>query len=318
MDNTTSKSMSSQDDIMQYVTRRKYNRQLNISNTDESMMSSKSENIRARSLPDLSTCCDETMEELREEINTLKIQLDSANSEIDKLILENTNLEKKIISLEYKLKTFNKITSSPLVSPRNPNTSTIKKPTRRITRTMFTQETELSKSSTSEVKTNLPTTNILHTNNINITELSGNINQSSGEGSIKKRKIFILGGQQCVGLVSELIDSRKNTQFEDFEIFSWTKPYAKTEDILMGCYNIEDSKSNYFILCVGENDTNVTKIFFETAAVIKMMKNSNFIIVNVNHNIHLNKFKLNNMLKTLCYNTPNCKFIHCTGRFKTT
>ncbi|CAK1582834.1 unnamed protein product [Parnassius mnemosyne] len=106
-------------------------------------------------------------------------------------------------------------------------------------------------------------------------------------------------------------------KFKDFDIFSWTKPYAKTEEILKDCYNIEDSNNNYFILCVGENDTNVTKIFFETAAVIKILKYSNFIILNTNYNKYLNKYKLNNMLKNLCNNMPNCNFIECTNRSRT-
>lgn len=300
MDKNISKTNIGQEE---FVTFRKHSRQINNSFSDEeSFLSSKSENVRAKSLPDLSTRCEESMEELKEEINTLKKQLETTCEEINKLILENNNLKTKIIHLEHNMKIFNRATSSPLNNVKNFNMSTIKKPPRRISRNLFIPEIKTMNSSTPSEANNLDTTNPCN--------ITTNEDRSGFDNPLKK-KLFILGGQQCVGLSSKLTNSRYNNRFEHYDIFSFTKPSAKTEEILKYCYTINESKTNYFILCVGENDTNVSNIFLELAAVLKLHKNSKFIILSVNQNKYLNRFKLNNMLKTLCYNTPNCNFIDC-------
>lgn len=287
----------------EFVTFRKHDKRVNMSISDEeSFLSSKSENVRTRSLPDLSTRCDESVLELKEEICTLKKQLETTCEEINKLIIENNNLKMKITDLEHNMNIFNKVTSDPFNNVQNVNISTIKKPHRRVSRNLFTPKNKTINTSSPTEKLNPDTSNIRN--------LSVNKYESSSESPLKK-KLFILGGQQCVDLASQLIRLRHNTQFEHYDIFSFTKPYAKTEEIVKYCYTLNESRINNFILCVGENDTNVTNIFLELAAVVKLHKNSKFFILNVNNNKYINKFKLNSMLKTLCYNTPNCNFIHC-------
>lgn len=281
------------------ITMRK--RRVNLSlkdSEDDSFISSQSD-VRSKSVPDLSTYCNE-LEEMQAEIKMFKNLLESANQEIDKLILENQILKTKITELEDKIKTLNKIYCTPISKNKKMKTSTLKKSARKNTKFLFTPVQEPANSSITDLGLK---------QDPNPCTTAEFINECCSE-----RKIYILGGQQCVNLASYLIRSRSHSKFGEFKITSWTKPFASTEEILKKCYKLEDLESSLFILCVGENDSNPIKIFAETAAVLKQFKQSKVLILNVNYNRYLNEKMLNSMIKQLCNNTVNCNFIETLGR----
>ncbi|KAF9416048.1 hypothetical protein HW555_006460 [Spodoptera exigua] len=84
------------------------------------------------------------------------------------------------------------------------------------------------------------------------------------------RKIYVLGGQRCIGLGEKLARTRINTKYEEYKVSSLIKPWAPSAEILNGCQNIEDLPENYMILSIGESDTNPTKITLYIAALLSV------------------------------------------------
>lgn len=126
--------------------------------------------------------------------------------------------------------------------------------------------------------------------------------------SSKQKKIFILGGEQCVGLSRFLIESRSQTPYEKYQICSFVKPGASTEEILKTSSSYNISRDDFVILSVGQNDRNPTNIMMELSAAIKNLK-CNVIILRTQHSLHLNEYKLNQMLKLLAKNAKECTFL---------
>lgn len=125
-----------------------------------------------------------------------------------------------------------------------------------------------------------------------------------------KPQILILGGQQFTGLASELIHSRYNTCYQNYDIVAVTKPHALSKEVLKSCCNIEDSASNYIILCVGENDCNPYELITHLASTLQSIKKMNVIVMNILHNRFINEKLLNNLIYNICFNFPNCQFIN--------
>lgn len=129
-------------------------------------------------------------------------------------------------------------------------------------------------------------------------------------------EIRIIGGQQLTGLASQLIYSRRNTKYQEFNILSSTKPHAPTELILEPRGEIEDSPRNYIILCVGENDCNPYNILIHLSIMLQSLPKTNFIVLNVLRNNFLNEKLLNNSIHNICHNFSNCKFLNISLFFK--
>lgn len=133
----------------------------------------------------------------------------------------------------------------------------------------------------------------------------------------RKPMIYIIGGQQCTGLAVELISTKSNTKFKEYQVTSITKPFASTEEILKSCSTLEATSDDYVILNIGETDHNPTQIVYNLSAAVKTLEKSNIIILSVVKNNFLNENKLNDTLKTLCNEINHCKFIDFSSKFKT-
>lgn len=83
----------------------------------------------------------------------------------------------------------------------------------------------------------------------------------------------------------------------------------RSEEILKGCNNVEDSSQNYLVLCAGENDQNPTKVLIEYASALKRFKCINIIVLNIINNQYLNTAELNKCILNVCRNIINCNFI---------
>lgn len=300
------------DSIDYNVTKRRPRHNKSADNSPNSSFISMHSDSLPHSLPDLSTACSET-EVLQEKFRNIKMQLDSAHLEIEQLILENNLLKNKITELEIKVKMFNNIYLEPRSSAKKmkcANKKNIESRRKfvadgqntccdkiRQTLVFHGDDTDRSRCRVTSQEVNLSEHCILNENN---------------SCELARKRLFIFGGQQCVGLASKLILSRENTCYENYELFSITKPFANTKEILKPCYEIIAKKSDLFILCVGEHDKNPIEVMMETAAIIKYLENYKIIIVSVMNNKYLNKEKLNNNIQTLCRNSYNCTYINST------
>lgn len=90
---------------------------------------------------------------------------------------------------------------------------------------------------------------------------------------------------------------------------SFVKPNAKSEDILKCCQMYDITSNDRVVLCVGEHDSNPTKVFIELCATLKSLYMCPVLVLKVCNNIHLNVNRLNNMIKMICNQNSNCKFV---------
>lgn len=63
------------------------------------------------------------------------------------------------------------------------------------------------------------------------------------------------------------------------------------------------------ILCLGENDTNPLKLLIELSYTLKSVKQTNVNVLKVITNKYLNEVMLNNKIKNICRQFPNCTFL---------
>lgn len=123
------------------------------------------------------------------------------------------------------------------------------------------------------------------------------------------KQIHIIGGQQCVGLAERLIDMRSNTRYEKLKVSSVTKPNAKTEEILGPGSTRNISKDDWVILSVGEHDSNPIKTLIELSSALKKLTECDVIVLGIQNSDHLQVSKLNYELKCICNQFKNCTFL---------
>lgn len=313
----------------QYVTQRK-NRTNTINNDSPnlSFISSNSDEYLSNSLPDLSTRhqCNEDIEIYKDEIQLLKKQLEIALAEIENIRAENCLLKEQTIEQDRVIVQLKKICPSSSYTPE----STLRKNKQTQRNTLHNSCVDLTLKSDDErdeskdnitcskniniqvdahqanIQTNLPLEN-----NITISSISEvkEYHKPTSPEIQSRPQIIICGGQQLSGLASELIHSRMGSKYENYKVSALIKPNAETPEILKCCQNVHQSKDDYLILSVGENDVNPNKLLYELITIIKSLKNINIIIVNVCRNKSLNELMLNNLLKNICHNFENCRFL---------
>lgn len=276
----------------------------NTSNTSSLSEDSDAEINKALSLPDLSTIPRHDIEDYIEQINTLKIQLESANNQIDELLLENSSLIKELEKKQALINKMNIILTGSTQNKKSKKKKMSDKKHLSKRKLNFQCDTPCSKaedeySVSRSLRTDSKQTNILHAT------------PEKKEFNISTKNIYIIGGQQCVGLASQLTTSRRDTKYEQYNISAITKPYALTKDILKSCYSLRAKRNDYVIISVGENDYNPTRLQIELSAALKYFENCNVILLGISANSYLNETKLNNYFKKICSNLSNCKLINC-------
>lgn len=259
-----------------------------------------------RSLPDLSTRLNDEVEELKQKIQDLSLQLESAHLEIETLTLEKNGLLETISQQDIKINTL-KAMNAP--SP----TITIKKKKNKSTTLARDAQTTHDGSSknvsspVNKVKKIPMEKKPEEMNNLLTSRISeGKKNVTTFKDS---NKIYIYGSQQCTGLASALLKSRINNKYEKYEVFAETKPNATTEEILKSCHNTNTTSTCKVILCIGENDTNPTKVITELSAALNKFKNCNVLVLNTLYSHHLNEYYLNKNLRIICNSYSNCHFV---------
>lgn len=316
----------------QHVTQRRIKTNLNES-WNTSLISTTSSDYHAQSLPDLSTgnLHDHEFVTLKEEFEKMKLKLMSANIEIDNLNTEIRELKTITENQEKTILQLKTICSSPISSSKRNQTLRKKRLSCLHDSKMNSSTSDLGLQSDEENKirgtiltrcmasqTDVATINSHpwahvneHTLGISVPQRDVAVNNILPVAAPQKQssEMLILGGKQCTGLASHIIQSRQDSKFMKYRISSIIKPHATTEEILNPSYKFKDTIKNCLIICIGENDTNPIKIEIELSALLKRMKNTQIIILNVLKSNYLNEYKLNSTLKTICKNFTNCSFI---------
>lgn len=277
---------------------------------------SNTSDIRTRSLPDLSTSISNEELEHKITIDNLRTELISANSEIDNLLEENNSLKNKIMEQKTQIDLLKQMCTHSVQRKSYSISSNIHSKVTTISQDLSTPKSYILKHN--ETDSNITKNN--HKNLYpkrleNVFKLNKDVNTNTKETqySLSYKQIHILGTQQCKGLSSALIKTRKNTMYEKYKISSFIKPNANCNAVLSTDYIF--THNDKLILCIGENDTNPTKILLDLCSFLNKHINTSIFIISILHNPHLNENKLNDQLKLICNNYNNCEFVQLKHTF---
>lgn len=251
-----------------------------------------------RSFVDVSTYMNKyEMDDLKEEIDTLRLKLQIANQEIDNLNSENQNLQIKLKKIEKQ----NLHLKSICNSPAGKFTNSLKK---KVNHKVLNNKNNESTYNDGNIL--LENKETSQKDKIN----SNKIWQPKNVG--KDKHIYLFGGKQFVNVSNKIEKLREKSIncLEKYRIESFVKPFATTEEILkcLKLYNFNDSDK--LIISIGEHDIDPMKLLIELTTVLRLYKNNNIIIVGVKINKHLNENKLNYEVRNICRNFKNCRFIN--------
>lgn len=127
--------------------------------------------------------------------------------------------------------------------------------------------------------------------------------------NLRLNRVFIFGGKQCVGMAESLEKSRLWTRYKHYQIISFIKPYASTENILNCAKMFDFTSHDRIIVCVGQHDSNILHVMTESCIFLKSVKSPVFVL-KVFKNIHLYEYKLNEMLTMISYQYQNCNYVN--------
>lgn len=140
-----------------------------------------------------------------------------------------------------------------------------------------------------------------------------------------QRTILICGSQQCVGLASALIQTRRNNSdyikkcgIHQYQINAETKPNALSQDVLESCKSVQLKPGDKLIIGTGENDTNPEIVISLLKDIIENYKDINIVILSVTNNNNLNVKQLNKRINSLCDKYRNSNFVTCNRYDKKT
>lgn len=295
------------------ITQRRKNRKLyesycELDELNDSLSSNSSE-LKAKSLPDLSTSIssDQTLE-LKQKIDNLQIELDSAHAEIDRLLNDNHSMQNQITDQQNQIDLLKKMCIGS--TKKQANSSVL----RRRCLQLQTKEV-LNDISTPKSRFNLPIDkkfNLSPKKIKNKFEHAQDNNETNNKGKImtdNTQLLTIIGTQQCKGLSTMILSSRRNTTYWKYNVTSFIKPNALCTNVLTN--NVDNKNTNNkLIICVGENDTNPVKILLELSAFLKKYSNMTVIVLSVLNNHHLNVNKLNNQINLICSHYKNATFLN--------
>lgn len=272
---------------------------------------------KSQSLPDINAEESLLVQELKEEIRKLQMELQTAICEIENLNMANGQLNKKVQSQDkiitlYKTIGVDSITKnceSSMSTPtriykRSTKSSHKKKP---ITPEYF-QSTEITTPS-SEQNIILKTMPTIMTSSVTrpTDELTtSNDNQGApGDGATtnntsmtekylnNKHKILILGDELVLGLAGKLDKSRHNSWNDHYKPFAYVKPNASSSEILNDYIKIKHqvSDNDYVILGTGSHDKNPNMLIKRICIALHELSGTNVILLPINKNRYLNEKK---------------------------
>lgn len=135
------------------------------------------------------------------------------------------------------------------------------------------------------------------------------------QNNCTKKKIMIVGTQQCTGLAAELIKSRMDTRYEDYQVSAFIKPFAAAGEVLELCKNLEVDVHDRVIICVGENDEDPISTIAELYSVFKLQQHTTVIVLSVLKIKHINNKLLNSQLKYICNKFMQSYFVEIRNHY---
>lgn len=121
--------------------------------------------------------------------------------------------------------------------------------------------------------------------------------------------MFVFGGSQCIRLSSTLRKSRVNSPYERYQIVSFIKPNASSEEILNSAKLFDISPNDRVLIGIGQHDSNRFKIMTELGEFLKLI-NCPVFVLKIFKNNYLNETKLNNLLKMICMQYKKSRFLN--------
>lgn len=284
-----------------------------------------------------------TVLEMKNTIEELTLRLNSAENELENTILENSNLHQQINKLTAETKMLKSLCYSPVTSenspavkhkrkrlsllPQNPS-STPCTPLPNESKVDCNKSIEIIclQQKITDLQQNLKEaqqqiealTKLIETmkssNKISQKSLVSKINAETPAYTEEQRheptsRVFIFGSQQCVGLAAAMIHSRQSTRYEKYKVIANTKPNALSNQIIMSCRYAKLNTNDKLVICVGENDYNLTHTLSQLQIILDTFYNNMIIVLNVLKNEYLDVNKLNNRIKNVCINYKKCKFL---------
>lgn len=237
------------------------------------------------------------------EIENLKMQLNIANEEIDKLNLENTELKKTIHNFENKIKTYKSLITSN--SPLKKSTPRIKKgPISIINKDRTSIMSPLIKPGSSMIvspaKKECPPA---------VTPCSDCSKSLSGTNKYldQVRKVIILSDEQGSGLRIQL----QNLLGSQYSVISFIKSGASLKYIIASIKNevLLLNKNDYVIVEGGCHENNPSDTEINLHTWLSSTTNTNIILSEVPSNNCLNENKLNYLLRFICKKYENELFM---------
>lgn len=304
--------------------------------------------LSRNSLPELSTMEDSEITELKQEIEKLSYQLESAHEEVAKLNIENFELKKTLAEHEKQIKVYKRLLCEvPTSNHSTPINIKNKKSINEIsTGTPTCIETE-----NASLNSNITNKNVLEhtskkavsisdelmTNKSAITvsrkpddekpveeylkkeslpnakPAKNNIKKDPQKREINKQKIVILSDSSIsIGLGEKMTSYINSLGQHNFNTFCYTKQNASTDSILESCITLasEMTSKDYLILLTGHNDSNCNVIVNNVYSALRALNKTNVLVLNVLRNKFLNEYKLNHSVKSIVLSCKNAKYIH--------
>lgn len=263
--------------------------------------------------------------DLKEEIASLTTQLHSAhdeiaslNSEVVRLIKGYSELEAQIVMLKMLLDDV-----QPTVSRSTPKSSKNPKKTRNsLNRSESVILTPLPLNKIKNIKEHddisvaaSTVTNALEPTFKEDQPSNGQIGKDP-ETTVKVDQhshgqngtIFVFGGKQCAGLASKLANMREDS-FKKYEVRSFIKPSASTQQILDSMSCCKFSKGDKIVLSVGEHDENPMEMMSSLNKTLKCLEKYNIFLIGIRKGEGIKTHIVNYMLRQSNLYVENVKFI---------
>lgn len=125
-------------------------------------------------------------------------------------------------------------------------------------------------------------------------------------------KIMIYGTQQCVGLASSLVSSRKQHNYIKYEVTAITKPNSLSAEITKNCLAARLKPEDKLVICFGENDRGIQNIISLLRIILDKFVKHAVLVLSVKNNIHVDTVKLNLAIKKICTEYKNSHYIDCS------
>ncbi|KPJ20896.1 hypothetical protein RR48_00730 [Papilio machaon] len=260
---------------------------------------------------------------LREQIEKLSNDLQSAHNEIQILSKENNELKQQTMEQQLIITQFKDVYGSP-----NPKNCTQKKKhKKKSTKSPQAENVPLDniivEKDNNNCNNTLPGETIICTTEKETQTYTPGAQQSDykdpSRSAHNKQNIIILGDQQARGLCKNMIQRRQNKWNDKYNITSIIKPNATSTQILSSCNDdfLEQLTPNdIIVLILGSNDKQPYTFMTEICNALYKLRSHTVFVTNIQYNPYLNKNMLNNNLELLTQKYHNCKYLKIYNSYK--